>query len=52
MGFHKHAGFSKVILANINFGSNMYVCAGLMGFSSTENEFLGLSLRVKRNSVK
>lgn len=43
MGFHKHASFSKVILANINFGSNLYVYAGWMGFSSTENEFFGLS---------
>lgn len=29
----------------------MYMGAGWLGFSNTENEFLGLSPRVKRNSV-
>lgn len=48
MGFHKQASFSKVILANINFDSNMYMGAGWVGFSRTENKFLGLSQRVKK----
>lgn len=32
MGFLKPATFFKIILSSINLGSNMYVCAGWIGF--------------------
>lgn len=39
MGFHNPVSFLKVILTNINLGSNMYVCAGWIGFLEHQMTF-------------